>query len=313
MAALVLAAGPARAFESVDALVAVLETNGVACDRTRALQAAFEATLRSVDPGARWVSPAEAESLRAQGAVVSAASDGPGATNRVCLQAVELWAEGLAYLKVGSLTPGSGEQLSLPLRTLDDRSGVVLDLRGADGVDVGAVVALASPFRCPGEPLFSVEDVRGQALQSCVATSAPSFHAPLMVLTDPETRGAAELLAACLRGVPGVMLIGSRTGGEARLRDLLPTPDGRFILVAARRLAPADRPSFEACGVEPDLVVAVSDPGGRVPDKSPPHGRTPSAKTVQDHELILRMSHDAVLRRAVDILLGLKALDYAHS
>lgn len=314
LAAVLLAAGRAPAFESVDALIGFLETNGVSCDRTNALRAALAAVLQTVDPEARLMSAAEAEALRQAGGPVFGSCGASSALSQAApVESVELWPEGLAYLKVRALTPGCGQQVLGQLRTLDDLAGVVLDLRGADGTDLASVVDLASPFRRAGEALFAVEDLRGRQSETFAATSSPPFRVPLMVLADRDTCGAAEALAACLRHAAGVMLIGARTRGEAHLRELLPAPEGRFVWLATRRFVPAGRPSFETCGVEPDLLVTDLDPGTAVAARPPPHGRTPSAKTVRDRELMLRVNHDAVLRRTVDILLGLKALDHAGS
>ena len=305
---MLLAAGTASAFESVQAFTGFLDTNGIPYDRTNVVSAAIDGVLRAVDAGARFVSAEAAQALVARGEPVF----GPfGVTNRVTLDAVELWPEGLAYLKVNALGMGSGGEILSHLRCLDDRTGVILDLRGADGADLESVATLASPFRCAGEPLFTVSDLRGRELSSYTATSMPPCRVPLMVLTDHETRGSAEALAACCRGVPGVMTIGTSTFGEPQLRELLPLPDASFLYVATRRVVPAGRPTYALAGVAPDIEVAAFDPGAFANGDSPIRGRVASAKTVRDHELMLRVNHDVVLRRAADILLGLKALDHA--
>lgn len=302
------------AIASFDALTAFLDTNGIPYDRVRTLSAAVDGALRSIDPGARVLSAEGVQALLARGEPVYGAEPaGVDATNRPTLDAVELWPEGLAYLKVNALRSGSGAELLAHLGALTDRAGVILDLRGADGGDLDAAAALASPFRCPGDPLFVLHDVRNRDPVTYAATAVPPFRAALMVLTDRDTCGAAEALAACCRGVPGVMLIGTATRGDARVRELLPMPDGDFLYLATRRVAPVDRPSYETVGVTPDITVTVFEPGAALAGELPLHNRTPSAKTVRDRELMLRVNHDAVLRRATDILLGLKAINHVQS
>ena len=308
VAGMLLAAGVAGAFESVEALTGFLDAKGIPYDRTNAVSAAMDGVLRAVDAGARFVSAEDARALAARGEPVFGAF---GVTNRATLDAVELWPEGLAYLKVNALGAGSGGEVLAHLRCLNDRTGVILDLRGADGADLDAVATLASPFRRAGEPLFTVSDLRGRELAAYTATSMPPCRVSLMVLIDRGTCGSAETLAACCRGVPGVMTIGTSTRGDAQLRELLPLPDASFLYVATRRLVPAGRPACAFTGVEPDIEVAAFDPGAFANGDSPIRGRVASAKTVRDHELMLRVNHDVVLRRAADILLGLKALDYA--
>ena len=303
-----LATGTAGAFESVEAFTSFLDTNSIPYNRTNVVSAAIDGALRAVDAGARLVSMDAAEVLLARGEPVF----GPyGGTNRATLDAVELWPEGLAYLKINALGAGSGNEVMEHLRCLADRTGVILDLRGADGADQESVAALASPFRCPGEALFSVSDMRGRELAAYTATSTPPCRVPLMVLTDRGTRGSAEALAACCRDVAGVMTIGAATRGDPQLRALLPLPDASFLYVATRRLVPAGRATYAGTGVEPDIEVSDFDPGTFANGDSPFRGRVASDKTVRDHELMLRVNHDVVLRRAADILLGLKALDHA--
>ncbi len=312
-AGVLLAAVPLRANEPVEAFAAFLETNAIPFDRARLTAAAMDGMLRVIDPGACRLSAEAAQALVAGGEPVFGAcpAEVANATNRPSLDAVELWPEGLAYLKVNTLGPASGSEVLSHLGTLNDRTGVILDLRGADGADLEAVVALASPFRRAGEPLFVIRDLHGREVAAHSATSAVPFRVPLMILTDRGTRGAAEALAACCRGERGIMLIGARTRGEPQLRELLRTPDGQFVYLATRYLAPVGRPSYDGRGVEPDVEVGSMDPGVFVNGDSPIPRRVPSAKSVRDHELLLRVNHDVVLRRAVDILLGLKALNHA--
>jgi hypothetical protein len=308
------AASSSGAVETVEALTAFLDTNGIPYDRHQTLTAAVAGALRSIDPGARWLSAEAAQALRAGGEpVYSVGPASPCETNRPALDAVELWPEGLAYLKVHALRSGSGAELLAHLAALTDRTGVILDLRGADGGDLDAAAALASPFHCPGDALFVLHDARARTPATYRATATLPIRAALMVLTDRDTCGAAEALAACCRGVPGVMLIGVPTRGDARVRELLPLPDGGFLYLATRRVAPVDRPSYETVGVAPDIRMSSFDPGaGASGDPSLP-SRTPSAKTVRDRELMWRVHHDAVLRRAADILLGLKAIDHVRT
>lgn len=300
------------AIDSVEALTAFLDTNGIPYDRARALSAAVEGALRSIDPGARLLSAEAAQALLARGGLLYGAGPGAGETNRPTLDAVELWPEGLAYLKVNAIQSGSGAELLAHLAALTGQTGVILDLRGAGGGDLESAAALASPFRCPGDAVFMLSDVRDRAPVTYVATATLPFRAALMVLTDHDTCGAAETVAACYRGMPGVMLIGVPTRGDANVRELLPLPDGGFLYLATHRVAPVDRPSYEGMGVPPDITVTSFDPGLLARTEPPARNRTPSAKTLRDRELMLRVTHDAVLRRATDILLGLKAINHAR-
>ena len=194
------------------------------------------------------------------------------------------------------------------LRTLSKRAGVIMDLRGTDGADLDAVVALASPFYCSGDVLFRVETRAGAPVETRVAGEGTALKTPLLVLIDHDTRCAAETLVALWNGKPGVMLIGESTRGDTGVRDLLPLPDGRFLYMATKRLVPVAT-AYGAKGVCPD--VAVDTKGGSVTPlvHAPGHGRPLSAKSLEDRDLMMRVDSDPVLRRGTDILLALRAID----
>lgn len=307
MLAALVVAPCARAALSVEEMVRFLEDRGLPGVSTSAVEGAIAGLVRSVDPEARICTPEEAEVIRAQWFGVEQG----GGTNREASGSVgmfESWPEGLSYLKIRGLYHGGGLEIMGHLRTLSEGAGVIMDLRGTDGTDLDAVVALASPFYCPGDALFRVENLAGAPLESHAAKEGSPVTTPLMVLIDHETRCAAETLAALWNGKPGVMLIGEPTRGDTGIRDLLPLPDGRFLYMATKRLVPADG-TYGANGVQPDVSVDVQAGGGTPLVHNPGHGRPLSVKSVEDRDLMMRVDADPVLRRGTDILLALRAMN----
>ena len=298
----------ALAFESADAFGSFLAEHGVGFDKTNAAGAAVMGMLKAIDPDARFCSTQEVAALRER-----LQGWRNGVTNASALDAVELWPEGLAYLKVRGLFGGSGAEIDSNLRALEGRAGVILDLRGADGTDLNSAARLASPYHCPGDVLFTVQNSNRDNLSTNVAIGAAERHVPLMLLTDNGTACAAELLAALCRGSPGVMLLGMPTRGDARVREILDLPDGRCLYIATAKVALDAGSGYDGTGVQPDICVSslasLDTPFG----VSAGRGRPASAKTSRDRDLMMRVDGDAVLRRATDILLGIRALgDYGR-
>lgn len=283
-------------------MMQLLDERGVGGTSTTAVEGAMEGLIRSLDPVGRICSAEEAGRIRSEwmGAGVAASNAG-------VVAAFESWPEGISYLKVKGLYAGGGAEILGHLRTLASGTGVILDLRGTDGTDLDAVVALASPFHEAGAPLFRVEGLSGSLLEMRVATEAAPLECPVMALIDHDTRCAAETLAALWSGKKGVMLIGESTRGDARIRDLLPLPDGRFVYMATKRLAPAGG-SYESQGVRPDVAVQVGNSGPTPLVYAPGNGRPLSVKSKEDRDLMMRVDGDPVLRRSTDILLALRAL-----
>ena len=78
------------------------------------------------------------------------------------------------------------------------------------------------------------------------------------MLTDAETSGGAEIIAAALRFYDKALLIGQATAGRAVEYSDLPLPSGKLLRVAASEALSADGHSLYPAGVKPDLPVEMS-------------------------------------------------------
>jgi len=274
----------------------ILGERGIPVDREAAARRAVEAVIRSVDEGGR----------------IFSVDDLPPATetNRT-LQTAEEWGEGICYVKLNGLYEGGGSESVRLLRAWSKigRTGMIMDIRGASGTDIASVDDIGGMFGPTNCLLYTVRSGRGEVLESHrVSKAAPLGATPLMVLVDGNTRGASELLAATLKGRKGVMLVGSRTKGDARLRENIRISDNEVLHISTRWLVPAGDVEYDQVGVKPDVAVA---PRTTMPASVPNVkriGKRPSKKDKVDRKLMERVAGDAVLSRATDILLGLKAL-----
>ncbi len=219
----------------------------------------------------------------------------------------------LAYLRVNRLHPGTGAAIAEAITRWADekRYGIVLDLRGADGDDLDSVKAVAELFAQPGSPLFTYRDKDDQDMLVNNAGDAGPLTMPVMALIDADTGGAAEVLAAVLSdSVRGAMLFGQPTRGDMLIRDIVELPDATRLYLATRRLITADGTTYVGIkGVRPDVIVARADEDTTVykPVRS---SRTEVLdEEIEQEKLYHRARGDATLRRAIDVLLGLKALD----
>jgi carboxyl-terminal processing protease len=221
----------------------------------------------------------------------------------------------LCYLKLNGVFERSGKDLVSTLRGWAEtgRAGVVLDLRGAGGADAQSAADTASLFAESDAFLFAFRDAQNRDIGVYKSNSSLPLNMPAMILIDEETRGSSELLAATLAGsTRGIMLIGSVTSGDPLVRDVLDLPNGKHLYLASRRLAVADGKIYNGGeGVKPDLAVTPTavpatdyEPEPVVDEK-----KELSDEEKEDTRLRERIRGDETLRRAVDVLLGLKALN----
>ena len=316
-AAALCGSGLALATPTVGEISALLEQRAVSYDKAQAQRAAVGALIRAEDPAAKILSKAEAAQLESvlNGTAERRCGEGGAApvsyTNATprTLDSLELWPEGIAYLKIRGLYLGSGSELLSHLRALSGSwPGLILDLRGADGCDLASAADLASPFRGAGNALFKILDGRDQTVQTQLSAETPPLRFLVMMLVDRDTTCAAELLAGLLSGCPNVMLIGAPTRGDPRLRELVPLTDGEVLYVATRRIVMGDGRSYGKTGIRPDVVVAAEASAagftGNVSSNAPAARRPASERS----GLSSRVAGDPILRRATDILVGLQAL-----
>ncbi len=224
---------------------------------------------------------------------------------------------GMGYLRAAGIFPGAGREIKTALEKWQavGAFGAILDLRGAAGMAEDEVAIVAAGFVPEGNVLYTMSDQQGKEIVSLKASAPLAGPMPLMVLMDEDTTGAAELLAAVLGGgVKGAMLIGRETAGDPMIREPRQLSTGRYALLATRQLKTADGATYSGSGgVVPDVVIneaaldeTVYEPDAPVLRK----GKTMSDEEKEDKALRDRTRNDTYLRRAADVLLGLKALGY---
>ncbi len=301
-AASILLAGAVPGSDAVagfglDEMARFLEDRGVVVSSSNAVDGAVSGLLHAIDPEGRICTREEADLLLAEW--------NGSSTNAGAVADFESWPEGVSYLKIRGLVTGGGREIMGHLRALSGGAGVVLDFRGADGMDLESAVLLASPFHEAGASLFRVETAAGMALEERLAGEEAPYGCPVIALIDSDTRNAAELLVALWTGRPGVMLLGEPTRGDLRIREVLPLPDGRSLCLATRRVVLR---GGAGTGVRPDVLVEAGNGGATPLVYIPGSGRPLSEKSKQDRSLMMRVDGDPALRRGVDILLALQAL-----
>ncbi len=234
---------------------------------------------------------------------------------RPVVELSEVWPRQIGYAKVSGLVEGadSGKAIVGLLRewAAAGLAGGVLDLRGADGGDVESAVAVASPFAAPGALLFSMKDREWKDLADYEAREGEPISLPLMVLVDGQTSGAAELVAVAAEDrLRGVLVIGQETAGDPGIRDVVPLEDGQGLYIATRQLVSGGGAVYDGhAGVAPTVLISGrGDSLGFEPEPGPDR-RAKLAEEATDRALRDRVRGDAALQRAVDVLLGLKALN----
>jgi C-terminal processing protease CtpA/Prc len=165
------------------------------------------------------------------------------------------------YMRVGSLNAANLQALDKSLSSFVAKNinAVIVDLRASQATaDFQQAAEFAKRFSPKGKTLFTLRKPTGHQDRVFSSERDPAFRGLVMVLTDGDTAGAAEAIAAALRFYNKALVIGQTTAGRAAEYSDLPLPSGKILRVAvAEMISPDGRPLFPE-GIKPDLPVEMS-------------------------------------------------------
>jgi hypothetical protein len=167
----------------------------------------------------------------------------------------------IGYVRIGSLSAANLQALDKSLSNFAARSvnALIVDLRTSQATtDLSLATEFAKRFCPKGKTLFTLRKPSGRQDRIFSSDRDPAFRGLVMVLTDGDTIGAAEAIAAALRFYNKALVIGQTTAGRAAEYSDLSLPSGKILRVAvAEMVSPDGRPLFPE-GIKPDLPVEMS-------------------------------------------------------
>jgi len=160
----------------------------------------------------------------------------------------------ILYLKPGPLTAARVDEIGAKIKAAGKTRKVLLDLRDASGDDAEQGIRLANFFIKQG----TLATLQGQkfATQTFTADPAKSLtDAPMSVLVNRGTYGAAELAAAAILDAKRGDVVGERTFGEGSVQKTIELPDGAALLLTVAKYESPDGKKIEDDAVTPSVVV----------------------------------------------------------
>jgi carboxyl-terminal processing protease len=167
---------------------------------------------------------------------------------------------GTGYVRVLDFSKQTPSLLTQQFDTLRKQGAerYIIDLRGTARGDLDDGIAAARLFVKTGT--LTIRQSKGDAREVVPAqASEATVTAPVVLLTDTGTAGAAEVFAAALDGNDRAALIGDRTLGRAGRQRLVKLPDGSGLwLTHVRYLTPKGE-QIQEKGLTPDVEVDQPD------------------------------------------------------
>ena len=168
---------------------------------------------------------------------------------------------GVGYIRVQSIGARTLDQVKTQIADLTKAgaSKLIVDVRRTSTGTYDQGIALARLFVAKGT--LAMREAKGAPSREMIVSNAGdgAVTAPVVVLVDTGTSGAAEVFAAALAGNQRADLIGEHTIGRAGIQRLIKLPDGSGLwLTTTRYLTPAGTPLHEK-GLTPTVGIDIPD------------------------------------------------------
>ena len=126
---------------------------------------------------------------------------------------------------------------------------------------------------------------------------------PIVVLVNPWSASASEIVAGCLQDLHRAIIVGEKTFGKGSVQSIIPLDDGSALrLTTAKYYTPSHKVIHEV-GITPNVTVPITDEQDRDLQLKDTMGR---AETLDEKDRIrVQNTPDIQLDRATDLLKGI--------
>jgi len=174
--------------------------------------------------------------------------------------------DGIGIVNINSFAGNTGDATKAALLAIDKATGgkplgYVVDLRSNPGGLLDQAIDVSDAFLERGE----IVSQRGRAkddIERYYATPGDMAHGlPVVVLIDPGSASAAEIVAGALQDHHRALVLGERSFGKGSVQTVqIMGPKSALRLTTARYYTPSGR-SVQAGGIDPDISVPqLTDP-----------------------------------------------------
>ena len=177
----------------------------------------------------------------------------------------------ILYIKPGALTASRVDEIASKLKSAGKNHKILLDLRDCSEGDASEGLKLANFFINQG----TLATLQGQKFATQTFTADPAkfiTSAPVAVLVNRGTYGAAELTADAIEGAKRGDVVGERTFGEGSVQKTIELPDGAALMLTVAKYEGPDGKKIQDEAVVPNVQVGQNAEDefdeGTTPNKS---------------------------------------------
>jgi carboxyl-terminal processing protease len=161
----------------------------------------------------------------------------------------------ILYLKPGELSAARVDAIAAKIKDAAKSRKILLDLRDCTGTDLQQGLRLANFFVKQG----TMGTLQGQTYPTQTFTADPAkslTDAPVVLIVNRGTYGAAELTAAAIGELKRGDVVGERTFGEGSVQKTFDLPDGSALFLTVAKYQGPDGKKIQDDAVTPSVAVA---------------------------------------------------------
>ncbi|MFC1491650.1 S41 family peptidase [Nitrospinota bacterium] len=230
----------------------------------------------------------------------------------------------IGYVRIRSFQSSTGREVKKAIEKLQEESiqGLILDLRNNPGGLLSQAVSVSNLFLKPGKLIvYTKGRMENQKNRYTSSEQGPDFDMPLVVLVNPGSASASEIVAGAFQDLKRATVMGEKTFGKGSVQTIVPLTDGSGLrLTTALYYTPNGR-LIQGKGIEPDIAVPFSagsarprriirerDLPGHLPSEDERKGikpgvPSPEGQSVDPTRAAPKSEKDIQLERAIDYLI----------
>ncbi|MBE9142710.1 carboxyl-terminal processing protease CtpA [Planktothrix mougeotii] len=161
----------------------------------------------------------------------------------------------LGYIRLSQFSANATEEVAHAIQSLEKQGAkaYILDLRNNPGGLLQSGIEIARLWLDEGTIVYTVN--RQGVLGSFEAFGSALTHAPLVVLVNPGTASASEILAGALHDNHRAILVGEKTFGKGLIQSLFDLSDGSGLAVTVAKYETPNHTDINKLGIMPDRVI----------------------------------------------------------
>ncbi len=159
------------------------------------------------------------------------------------------------YIRLSQFSANATEEVAHAIQSLEQQGAkaYILDLRNNPGGLLQSGIEIARLWLDEGTIVYTVN--RQGILGSFDAVGSALTQAPLVVLVNPGTASASEILAGALQDNHRAILVGEKTFGKGLIQSLFDLSDGAGLAVTVAKYETPNHTDINKLGIMPDRVI----------------------------------------------------------